>query len=92
MDIKPKIPHYKPNNPLHFSDLQLAKRKRDVSAAERDYPHLPPAWIEMAWDLIESDPQNIEAKIAEWSRTEPKQRQFGGAVKCMEIVSPLAGE
>lgn len=83
-----EIPRYQPPNPHNFDKLTLAKKKKEVQAAIQDYPNVPPSMIEMAWDLIASNPQEeIDdiIKNGRWEKADKKQRPTGGEFKCLTI-------
>jgi hypothetical protein len=83
-----EMPRYEAPNPFKYDNLTLAKRKKDVEAASRDYPNVPPSMIEMAWDLIQNNPEEEIVDIinnGKWEKAPKKERQAGGVVKSMII-------
>jgi hypothetical protein len=83
-----EMPRYEAPNPFKYDNLTLAKRKKEVEAAFRDYPHVPPSMIEMAWDLIQNNSEEEIADIinsGKWSNAPKKERATGGVVKSMVI-------
>ena len=45
------IPRHVPSNPYNYSGAQLAERKKTLKDLAEVYPHLPFAWLEMAYDF-----------------------------------------
>jgi len=87
-DIK-EIPRYEATNSFNYSKLDLAKRKKAIMDAERDFPNVPAMWIEWAYDLTENmDKKELEEIINEgkWEKN-PKERQLGGSVKCLDVIN-----
>jgi hypothetical protein len=59
-------------NPHNYSNLELARRDKEVSEAMKAFPNLPPKWIEWMWDTVEN---------------KPKEREMGGVLKgAMEVI------
>lgn len=48
------IPRHKPDNPFNYTKMQLAQRSKAIKDAEKDYPNIPPSWIEMMYDVVEN--------------------------------------
>lgn len=83
-----EMPRYEAPNPFNYDNLTLAKRKKEVETASRDYPNVPQSMIEMAWDLIQNNPEaEIDDIInhSKWEKAPKKERQTGGVVKSMII-------
>jgi hypothetical protein len=51
------LPKYQAPNPYNYTNVQLAKRKRDIKAMIKDYPTVAPMWCEWLYDVIENMPQ-----------------------------------
>jgi len=85
------IPRHKQENPFDYSDLELAKRKKAILDASRDYPHLPPSWVEMAYDIVENNEfEELKEKV---NSSEPKIRENGGLLEnSITIDNPLEPE
>jgi hypothetical protein len=87
--IEDEIPRHQPKNPFNYSKVELAKRKKAVSDAEKDYPNVPGLWIEWMYDLLE---QKGEAEVnriiesGEWEKQTNLDRQYGGTLKSCEIL------
>ena len=47
----PGVERYKPENPLNYSEEELAVKKKALEAISKDYPKLPLQWIEMVYDF-----------------------------------------
>lgn len=48
------IPRHKSENPFNYTKMQLAHRSKAIKDAEKDYPGIPPTWIEMMYDVVEN--------------------------------------
>ena len=70
-----EIPRATPSNPFKYSNLELADKEKQIKAAIRDYPNLPPSMIDMAYDLVKNTP-NIDEIIetGAWEKMKPKER------------------
>ena len=87
MNVEENIPRYEEPNPFNYDALELAKRKKAVNDAVKDYPNLPPLWIEWMYDLIRQKPVDEVRRIIinrEWE-TAPKERTQAGSIICMTI-------
>ena len=51
------IPRHVPSNPYNYSGAQLAERKKTLKDLAEVYPHLPFAWLEMAYDFEKNTPR-----------------------------------
>ena len=52
------VPRHKPENPFKYTSLQLAQRSKALKDMERDYPNLPYAWLELAYDFVANEDEN----------------------------------
>ena len=87
--IEDEFPRYEPKNPFNYSNVELAKRKKAIIDAEKDFPNVPTLWIEWMYDLIEQKGEKEVARIinsGEWEKQINKDRQFGGTLKNCEIL------
>jgi|TARA_B100000768_G_C11161211_1_gene324613 hypothetical protein len=50
------IPRHQPENHYNYTAVQLAERKKALKDLQRDYPHLPYAWLEMTYDWHKNTP------------------------------------
>ena len=50
------IPRHQPGNHYNYTPVQLAERKKALKDLQRDYPHLPYAWLEMTYDWHKNTP------------------------------------
>jgi hypothetical protein len=83
-----EMPRYEAPNPFNHDKLTLAKRKKEVEAAAKDYPNVPPSMIEMAWDLIASNDESTINDIinnGKWEAAPKKERITGGVAKSIVI-------
>ena len=82
---------YKEPNPFNYTELELAKRKKALIDAEKDFPNVPPKWIEWMYDVLEQKGEEEVKKIIENKEWEPvinKDRQLSGVLKTVEVVDP----
>ena len=79
--VEDEIPRHEPKNPFNYSKVQLAKRKKAVSDAEKDFPNVPGLWIEWMYDLLE---QKTESE--EWEKHTNTDRQHGGTMQSGEVL------
>ena len=87
--IDDEIPRHEPKNPFNYSKVELAKRKKAVSDAEKDYPAVPGLWIEWMYDLLEQKGEEEVNRIiesGEWEKQTNPNRQFGGTLKSCEVL------
>lgn len=87
--IEEEIPRYESKNPFNYSKVELAKRKKAVIDAEKDYPNIPGLWIEWMYDLMgQKSEEEIEHIInsGEWEKEINKDRELGGTIKCCEVL------
>jgi len=57
------VPRHQPENPYNYTNLELAERKKALKDLERDYPHLPYAWLEMVYDFHKNTPEEEVTEI-----------------------------
>jgi len=77
------LPRAKQSNPYNYTEVQLAKRKRDIKAMKRDFPSVNDGWIEMLYDVIENmPPAEVENIINNklWEKPS-KFKAEGGVIK-----------
>jgi len=63
-------------------------REDQLSNLYRDFPHLPKAWVEMAFDMLtKMNPEEIEEMKRKVKAKElpPKERDAPGEVQAVEI-------
>jgi hypothetical protein len=85
-----EMPRYQRDEPFNYDNLTLAKRKKEIDAAAKDYPNVPPSMIEMAWDLIQNNTDEMINDIitsGKWEKASKKERPTCGVAKSLEIVS-----
>ena len=64
--IDEEFDRYQPSNPLNYTKLELAKKKKMMNDIKRDYPNLPDAWVEMVLDFEKvTPPEEMERIINE---------------------------
>lgn len=87
--IDDEIPRHEPKNPFNYSKVQLAKRKKEISDAEKDYPNVPGLWVEWMYDLLQQKSSEEIEKIiesGEWEKHTNTERQFGGTIQSCEVL------
>ena len=57
------IPRHEPSNPYLYTGAQLAERKKTLKDLAEVYPHLPFAWLEMAYDFEKNTPREEIQRI-----------------------------
>lgn len=57
------IPRHQPENHYNYTAVQLAERKKALIDLQRDYPHVPYAWLEMTYDWHKNTPNEEVEKI-----------------------------
>ena len=89
--IDEAIPRHVEANPLNYTKLQLAARKKALLDMRKDYPTLPEGWLEMAYDFHENTPkEEIEDIInsGKWDAPGKFSKCSGGTLTCGEILDP----
>ena len=87
--IDEAIPRHQPDNPLNYSDLQMAHRKKALLDMKKDYPNLPDGWLEMAYDYHENTPKEEVEEIinsGKWSVPGMFSNNEAGTLVCGEIL------
>lgn len=83
-----EIPRYEEPNPFNYTNLQLAKRRKDITSACKDFPTVPRMWVEWMYDLTENMPKEEVEKIINeklWEKEPDKKHDFGGTIKSFII-------
>lgn len=73
--------------------LQLSRRKHDMKLLKKQYPNLPDAWLEMAWNFVERTPPEEVHRIIEsgdWEKPPANPHRAGGVVPNGITVSDTA--
>ena len=73
-----ELPRATQNNPLTFDVLTLSRREREIAAIMKDYPNVPPKFIETAWDFVATSKSEEDAleQVKKWDKTPPKKRNY----------------
>ena len=92
-ESQPAIPRTAPPKNIHnYTELELVTKEKAIKDASKDYPRLPPKWIEWLYDAVETKPkEEIEKIINEklWEKQINTTRQSGGVIKdALEILPP----
>ena len=71
-----ELPRATQSNPLGFDELTLARREREIANIMKDYPNVPPKFIETAWDFVASSKSEEEAleQVKKWDKLPAKPR------------------
>ena len=71
-----ELPRATQSNPLGFDELTLARREREIANIMKDYPNVPPKFIETAWDFVASSKTEEDAleQVKKWDRLPAKPR------------------
>lgn len=81
--VDDQFERYKDKNHYNYTDFELSVRKKAIRDAAKDYPHVPEAWIEMLYDVVEKGCSKEEVediiKNNKWGGA-PKQRVMGGQI------------
>ena len=85
------LPKYQAPNPYNYTNVDLAKRKRDIKAMIRDFPTVSPMWVEWIYDVIENTPKDeVEAIINEGKWEVPSKlfsKAQGGVLHSVEVLN-----
>jgi len=90
-NIEEEFERYKEPNPFNYSELELAKRKKALIDAEKDFPNVPPKWIEWLYDVLEQKGEEEVKKIIEnkeWEKKLNNKRMLSGTLKSVEVLDP----
>jgi len=76
-----------PNNPHKYSDVELSVRKLAINQMERDYPNLPPKWLEWSYDWIKHTSQEERDEIIAGKYDKPlREVDYCGIQKTVEYT------
>lgn len=84
------LPKYIAPNPYNYTNLQIAKRKRDIKAMIRDFPTVSPMWCEWLYDVIENMPKDEVDKIVnegQWEVPSKFSKAQGGLIHTVECFN-----
>lgn len=90
-NIEEEFERYKEPNPFNYSELELAKKKKALIDAEKDYPLVPAMWIEWLYDVLEQKGEEEVKRIIEnkeWEKKLNNKRMLSGTLKSVEILDP----
>lgn len=66
------LKRYEPVNHYNYTEVQKAKKAKVLKELERDFPKIPVAWAEMAYDYCENTPIEEVNKVINEKRWEGK--------------------
>ena len=71
-----ELPRATQSNPLGFDEVTLARREREIANIMKDYPTVPPKFIEIAWDFVATSKSEEDAleEVKRWDKTPAKPR------------------
>ncbi len=86
------IPRHQEENPYNYTNLEKAERSKAIKDMMKDYPHLPPAWIDMVYDYWKQTPEEEVNEIINSGKWEGKgmfSKAKGGVINCMTVEDPV---
>jgi len=84
------VPRYEKPNPYNYTKVQIAERTSAVRAMIKDYPNVPPMWVEWLYDTItKKSPEEVEKIINEglWETPSKFSKPVGGVFKNVECFN-----
>jgi len=78
-----EIPRYVEKNHYNYTPLEIAERKKHIRDAVRDYPHLPPIWVDWAYDMVKNMPEDELKDIInnkKWEGECKRKRDSAGGI------------
>ena len=84
------VPRYTKENPYNYTGVQLAQRKAAVTAMIKDYPTVPPMWVEWLYDtMTKKSPEEVEKIINEglWETPSKFAVAPGGLINTVEVFN-----
>ena len=84
------LPRYEEENFYNYSPLEQAERTQALRTMAKDYPTLPRGWLEMVYDFCQNKPSeelNTIINSKKWERNGKFNKNEGGIIKCMEVLS-----
>ena len=91
LSIDEVFPRHKEENPFHYTQLEKAERAKAIRDMAKDYPNLPGAWLDMAYDFWKNTPQKEVEDIintGKWEKAGRFSNCKGGVLHTMEILDP----
>jgi len=84
------VPRYVAPNPYNYDKLQIATRTSAIKAMIKDYPTVPPMWVEWLYDVITNKPQEEVEKIIKeglWEGPSKFAKAAGGTLNTVECFN-----
>jgi len=84
------VPRYEKPNPYNYTKVQIATRTSAVRAMIKDYPTVPPMWVEWLYDVITNKPQEEVEKIINeglWEKPSKFDKAPGGLLNTVEVFN-----
>ena len=91
LSIDEVFPRHKEENPFHYTQLEKAERVKAIRDMAKDYPNLPGAWLDMAYDFCKNTPKEEMEDIinsGKWEKPGRFSNSKGGVLYTMEILDP----
>jgi len=89
LSIDEVIPRHVEDNPYSYTPLEKAERNKAIKDMAKDYPNLPPSWLEMVYDFWKHTPtERVEEIInkGEWEGSGRFSKSQGGTLVAMEVL------
>jgi len=65
-EILKEIPRYEMPNPRGYTNLELEEKAKRIKNLEKEYPNVPPYWMDMLYDyLSKKDDEELKKMINE---------------------------
>jgi hypothetical protein len=84
------VPRYQKPNPYNYTKVQLAERTSAIRAMIKDYPTVPPMWVEWIYDVITNKPKEEVEKIINeglWEGPGKFATAPGGVLNTVEVLN-----
>ena len=89
ISIDEAIPRHVEANPYKYTPLQKAERTKALKDMAKDYPTLPPSWLEMVYDFWKLTPNDKVEDIinnGEWDKPGRFSNAKGGTLLTMQVL------
>ena len=83
------VPRHSPSNPYNYTNVELAKKKKALIDAQRDFPNVPAQWIEWMYDVVEHMPADEAEEIINkglWETQGVHSEAKGGVLMAAEVL------
>jgi len=93
--IEEELPRHKEENPYNYTNLEKAVRAKAIKDMAKDYPKMPGAWLDMAYDFCKNTPKEEIEDIINSGKWETKGKfsdAKGGVLYNMEILDSKSNQ